>query len=523
MEGRMAPGARQDLIAELTRSPHGDLASYLPMVRRFVDADPGFLAHAMVWGKRQGTIRDALGGMPLATLACRGYPAELRNNSLALLAYLNPRDLLHAWVAGKTFPLARWGKTRMLRMVHGYLRAREACPPWWERTALRFRQSLTALYALSMTKPGDDAQAILFSHTVSPAYPILERLKSLATHDAALIAGIIRQDRLPLLVCEGVLGKRIQEPAILAAVLDIMTPAELVKRRKALKRWGVQSLGATRGALAATIQRASKGRRDTLLTATVAAEALRDDDPVLAVELEHLQEDQFQAQPGIEGNWIIGGDRSPSMEKTIDKSRMLAGYLAKRVSGQILLIFFDQEPLVFDVSGKSYADIRRMTGHVTIGNGTSIGCVPAVALERQFRADGIALVSDGGERLPPYFVEKYQLYSHFLGKQPPVYLYRVAGRAYQVDGFGHVLSRNGVYFTQPEQDFLTPRCAAAGIPYQVFPVADDVDQYGLGALAETMRVRQYDLYQEIMGMPLLTLPQAFRPPKQMGHQDVARV
>ena len=47
-------------------------------------------------------------------------------------------------------------------MVHGYLRAREDCWPWWDRTALWFRQPLKALYAISHTKACDEAREVLF-------------------------------------------------------------------------------------------------------------------------------------------------------------------------------------------------------------------------------------------------------------------------------------------------------------------------------------------------------------------------
>ena len=522
MESLLTGLTRQELVAEFLRSPHGDLASYRPVVERFAQTDPAFLAHAMVWGKRKGTIRDAVGGMPLATLTLKAYPPELRENSLALLAMLDPRSLLKVWEVGKPFPLARWGKTKFLRMIHGYLKARETCWPWWERTALHYRGYLKTLYRLSVTRPSDEANAILFRRGEPPAGSIFATLQQFSLLDDAVVAGTIRRERIPVMVCEGVLGSRIQEPAILAAVLDIMTPAQIIKRRRALKRWGAHGVGATRGALtAATARAADHGRKDTLLTATAAAQALVEDDPSLAVELEALQEAQLQASTGIEGNWLIGGDRSPSMEKTIDKARMLAGYLAKRVSGQVLLVFFDREPLVFDVTGKSYADIGRMTAQVQIGDGTCIGCVPAVALERKFPADGIALVSDGGERIRPLFHEVYAKYSRFLGKEPPVYLYKVQGLAYQTNAFGQVLRRNGEFLRAPEEDFLTSRCQMTGIPYQVFPIADDVDQYGLGTLAETMRVQRYDLYQEIMETPLLTLAQAFRAPRAFSRRDYA--
>jgi hypothetical protein len=487
---------RQVILAELFRSPHGKLEDYGSIGQAAAVHDPYFLAHAIAWDKRHGTIRDVQVGVPVVSLATPAFPGELRQNSLAHLALLSPRDLLRAWTFTERLPFPAHRHKRLERMIHDYLRAREACPPWWERTALAFRPSLKALYAVTHTKANELAKRVLFTRDY-PDGSIFALIRSLRHLSAEEVAGHLRVQHIPFLTALRALGGRVKEPTILAALVDTMTPGQLMHNRKTLEAWGVQTTAASRGATQAAMTRAQRGmRRDTVLATTKAATAIAEEDPSLAIELEAVQEAQLDAQARIEGNWLILGDRSSSMQHAVATTQLLAAYMARMVKGRVLLVFFNHEPESYDVTGKTYAQIQAMTQHIQAEGGTAIGCGVALALERQFAADAIAIVSDGGERHAPGFPDAYARYSAWLTKQPPVYLYRVPGQ---------------------DPDWLSGPCQAAGMPYQVFPVAPGIDAYALGALAATMRVQRYGLLDEIMQTPLLTLFRAFQPPKQWRH------
>jgi hypothetical protein len=166
---------RQDVLAQFLQSPHGNLAAYIPVGRLAARHEPDFLAHALVYDRHKGSIRDAQVGMPVVTLATKEYPHVLRENSLALLACLSPRDLLRAWrfahggkkshrstverVRTEGWLVSERVHKKMERMVRAYLKAREACWPWWERTVLHFESDLRSLYALTHTKPDPNLSA----------------------------------------------------------------------------------------------------------------------------------------------------------------------------------------------------------------------------------------------------------------------------------------------------------------------------------------------------------------------------
>ena len=487
---------RQGIIAQLFKTPKGNLSDYLAIGTQAGALDGEFLAHAIAYDRRHGSVRDAQVGLPVVTLATSAFPRLLAENSLAHLALLNPKDLLRAFqwaiVLRKSHAMPWRRYDRFEYMVHGYLRAREDCWPWWDRTALWFRQPLKALYALSHTKACDEAREVLFDRNPMTG-TLFYRIRQSFAWESDEVAGFIRMEKLPFLVSQGLYGKRIQEPAILAAVIDNMSAGELSRRAALLEKWGWQNTGATRGAKQAAMGRARRGaKRSGLFAATKTQQAVAEDDPLLAQELELVQEAQLDAQAGIEGNWLVGIDISGSMEHAIQPGLLLAAYLARQVRGKVLLCFFNHEPYVKDVTGRTYAELVEMTKLIVAQGGTSIGCVVAAAREWQFEADAIAIVSDGGERHPPDFGTAYRAYSSWMGKEPPVYLYRVPGQ---------------------DPDWLSARWGTT-MPYQCFPVEKSINEAGVVALAATMKTKRYGLVQEIMDTPLLTMEQALRPPKQ---------
>jgi hypothetical protein len=494
---------KQQMVAELLRSPHGALRDYVPLGQQAASQEPLFLSHVLAWNARKGSIRDARLALPTIALATRAFPDEFVENALAHLALLTPRELAGYRVRTRKEHTGVWPFLRSLapsnrrlnllkyELLRGYLRARESCWPWWERTALAFRRDLASLYKIAHLKPAPVAKAILFERHY-PSGSIWESLGQLATWEADTVAGFLRAQRLPFLVVQGALGTRIVEPTILAAVLDIMTPGQLVTFRAALERWGAGQTAATRGATTAAVERARKGRTNVLKT-TVAAQALAEEEPGLAVEFEALQEAQLDAAPGIDGNWLIAGDKSGSMAEAVGVAALLAAYMARKVTGQVCLCFFDTEPIYYDVTGKSYEDIQRLVQGMRGIGGTHIGSSLLGARERGFVADGIAIVSDGGDNAGYDFRRDYAGYTLWAGQEPPVYLYRVQGS---------------------DSDRLSQVCQGTAMPYQCFDIPQGIDHYALAGLAQTMRVSRYSLVQEIMDTPLLTLQQALRVPKQ---------
>jgi hypothetical protein len=263
-----------------------------------------------------------------------------------------------------------------------------------------------------------------------------------------------------------------------------------------LMKMGVTADPVLRASYEAALERAKKDRRtDATLKAERAIEAVGE------YAGDRLFVEQVQAQLGrvlesntsklgsIDGIWAVLGDDSGSMENAIAVARKIAALLTERVKQEVYLIFFNTTPQYFEVTGKTYAEILDMTKYVRAGGGTAIGCGLDYLRAKKVLVQGIAIVSDGGERQAPMFAPTYQKYCQEMQVEPTVYLLRVAGS---------------------DPDWLSGNVAQAGLQMEKFDLGSDVDYYSLPNIISGMRVNRYALYDEIMETPLLKFADVFK-------------
>lgn len=477
------------IIAELTRSPHGDLDQYLPVGLQAAREDAEFFAHLIAWNDVNGQVRDAKVALPVVQLATMraeylsNGQREFKENALAHLARLDPRNLVRA----SKFAKGKTGAHGIADVVKRYLREREKRWAWWERTALAHRRSMRELYKFFRVKPSTKANQVLFLKQ----YPADSLFGVLQLVGRAVVAGrhseaaeLIVAGKLPYLAVLGVLGGK-PDPAVGMALIERMSPTDLVTNTKMLERLGVQTNAAMRAAYEAKLAQVAKSKKNTLKAAKAA-------DVVggkLGEKLRGAQEKAIDNLGQVKGRWLVLGDKSGSMQQAIETSRVVAATLA-RVAEEVHLVFFDTSPRYIDATDKDYDKLLKETAAITANGGTSIGCGLAYIRERAIEIDGIAIVSDGAENNAPLFAREYDTYAAQFGKQVPVYLYRCRGE-------------------QSWMGDLADTMKKAGHDMHEFDLRGGVDAYSLPNLIATMRSNRYSLVDEIMQTPLITLDSVF--------------
>jgi hypothetical protein len=474
------------ILSQLSKSPHGNLKDYVDVGLMAALQEPEFLAHLIAWDRINGQVRDAKVALPVVSLMAPKYPEELASNSFAHLGLLGPRELLRAYrFALEVRPAGRMRKLRDL--VECYLRDKEKNRSAWNRLALQHRKTLKELYALTHVKPSTDADAILFKgfRPAGSVFDVVGRLKDMSPAEAA--SEIVNR-KIPFLIAQGALGKKVQDTDLVLALIGRMSPTELVTNTKMLEKMGVKTNPALRGAFEEALKKAAASKKNVFKTSR-AAEAVEDEG--LKEKLRGLQEKQLQTM-GVEGNWLVLGDKSGSMAQAIELAKQIAATLAKMVKGKVWLVYFDTQPQTLDVTGTPLDVIQKATKFITANGGTSIGCGLQRMLDAKEEIDGIAIVSDGGENSSPLFNQVYPRYASFAGKEPTVYLYHCGCR-----------------------DLSFHRSMkAAGIDMQVVDIPDSIDYYSLPALVSTMRTNRYSLIEEVMETKLLRLEDVFEPKKE---------
>lgn len=471
---------KNQLIAQLTKSPHGDLAQYAEIGLPAAVADPNFFAHLIAWNGAKGAIRDAKVALPVLALTAPALreDAELRDNALAHIAKLSPRDMVRAVRFAKGQPVAE--RRRLTRVIEAYLRDRESSYGRFERVALQHKGALKELYALLHIKPGDFAQKILFDGLKLGVFADVARLKDM---DPVEAAGTIMAKRIPFLVAMGALGAKSKDPAVVQALIGAMTPTELVTNSKMLERLGVKTDPALRAAYEAGLQKVGDSNAATLKT-TRAAEAIGG---ATGERLRGAQEKQLD-KLGVQGDWLVLADKSSSMRTSIGVARQICDVLARVAQGAVHLVFYDDKPTYFNVTGKTLDEIAEITKRVVANGNTGIGCGLDYAQTKGFVVDGVIVIGDANENQPPSFASAYAAYCKWADKQLPVYVYQVAG----------------------DPPNMLDHARAAGIDLSLFDMRGGFDFYSLPNLVATMRTNKYSLVDEINETPLLKMSDVFR-------------
>lgn len=473
---------RNKMIAELVRSEHGKLAAYVPVVSRASQEDPDFLAHLIAWNQKKGSIRDSKIALPMIQLgATAELPEEYTQNDLAHVALQSPRELLRAVRFSREYRPRGRGK-RFESMVERYLRKKEAqAAGRFFQLVLQHRKPLKELYALLHIKPNELANRVLFKGEKPGVLGRVARLGEMAAEDAA---AVIMRDHIPFLVAAPVIAKHKGNTAFVLALIEAMTPAELVNNTKMLEKLGIRNVPALRAAFDAKLREAVESKKNVLKTAK-AAEATGNK------KLAKAAEKQLDNTDGVQGDWLVLGDCSGSMSIGIEAARQVSAILARMVRGKVHLVFFNSMPRHFDVTGKTFEEITEITRGIRDGGGTSIGVGLAWARTAGIPVDGVAIISDGEENTNPVFHDELKKYQEWVGKEIPVYYYAVGGRF-------------------RGKSFLEMSMERSGFDLQTFDLKGSaIDYYSLPNLVQTMRTNKYSLSDEIFATPLLTLDEVF--------------
>jgi hypothetical protein len=475
----------QQVVGSLAKSVHKSLDLYKVDALKVVKQDPDLFAHLIAWNHINGEIRDTKVAFPIFSL--RGEPGATQTyfeNAVAHLLLLDPRNLVRASYfhrdLSKDKQFVEGGASSLLKYgILQYLQIREKNNGWWDRTVLQHRISMKTLYALHHIKPSVRAQKILFDkdYPEKSVFFALRNLKSMAPTEAA---GTVLNFKIPFTIAIGALGGVAKNTDVILALIESMSSAELITNTKMLTKLGVMENPVLKSSFEKGLVKAQKDKKMSSLKAGKAMEAVTD--VKVKAKLEKVQEAKIDDIKGLEGDWLVLGDRSGSMSASIEKAKEVSAFLARMVKGKVWLVFFNVTPTLYDVSGKTLEEIKKLTTGVRAGGGTSIGCGLQLIMEKNIVVNGIVAVSDGGENTPPIFSQVYKKYETKFTISPNVYLLHVPG----------------------ESDTLTYSCEGAGIAYSKMDVSR-VDYYSMPNLARMLRSSRYTLIDDIMQTPLLRI------------------
>jgi hypothetical protein len=481
---------RLEMLDTLLTTPHRDLMPLWPIHRELCAKDPRFYVRLAAWYFDKGEVRDHK-EMFIVTLALSDFDGH-RDVGLALLRKLPPYqvarvvDFIHGRKETKRkgkerevvgdFGLFKSVPRSLRTEVARYLAEREANPEWFDSTVLVARKSLKRLYTVLHIKPGERAQKVLFDDDPPPdsRLGMLKRVVKLT--DPQEQARLISEAKLPFRVALSVVSE--MSPAVLQALIERMTPQEVINSVGLLQRHGALANPDLKLMVDLKLEEARKSKKVSTFKAEAAMEAVGASGE-LREKLEAVADEQIKAKGRLKRATGILVDKSGSMELAIDVGKRIAAMLSAVCEKDLFVYAFDKMAFAVEAAGRDWAAWKKAFEGINSGGETSVGVALELMRRRKQKVEQLVIVTDEEEYAPPFFVESFLKYRQELAIDPAICFVKVPDSTTR----------------------LEDQCKRAGLSYSVFEFKGDY--YSLPNLVSLLEPpSQLDLLLDIMDYPL---------------------
>ncbi len=324
--------------------------------------------------------------------------------------------------------------------------------------------------------PGPRAQQILFDE-MPPADSRLFALRELARAENPIAqARAIIEHQIPYRVAATLV--RQMSPAVLLALIERMSPQELINNLASLRRRGALENADLKAMIEAKLADAKQNARVSAYKARVAADAAKAA-PELAAALDAVTDARVKARGRIQRPTALLLDKSGSMNVALEVGRQLGAMISAVCAADLFAYAFDTIAYPVTPRGSTVAEWEKALLGIHAGGGTSCGIALEWMAKKRQRVEQIVLVTDEGENTAPLFKDAYTAYTTALNVRPAVTIVKV-GQA---------------------TNLLEQNCKALGVPFNVFEFRGDY--YALPNVIPLLSMpSQADLLMEILNYPL---------------------
>lgn len=464
---------RLDILNSLLTTPHRQLGEVAALHRSMVERDPLFYGHLAVWYQQRGDVRDHkevfIGNLLSSTVA--GH----RGAGFMLLQQLPPYQVARVvdFVKQQRGGLPRSARTAVTR----YLREREANPVFFDRAALRARKSMKHLYASLHIKPGARADAVLFKDQ-PPAGSLAHALKLLAKAQTPIEqAQLIVNHNVPFTVAVGAL--RTLTPVVLAALINQMSPQEVINNMAALRKRGALAHAEVKALVDEKLAQAAVAKERVSAFKALKAAAVAGVDASVTAQLEQVASSQVRKLGRISRSTALLVDKSGSMMVALEVGKHIGALVSGVMEAELFVYAFDTMACQVTAAGGELADWQKAFRHIVAEGGTSIGAPLEIMRLRKQAVEQFVIVTDEDENTGPYFSTVFTRYCEELKVVPGVIIVKVG----------------------QHNDHLERELQRLKVAYETFVFAGDY--YALPNLVPLLsRPSRLELLLEIMETPL---------------------
>jgi hypothetical protein len=418
----------QDIRVEILNSflvtPHRKLEEIAPLHTSALERDPLFYGHLAPWYFEKGEVRDHR-TLFVAHLATSEYP-EFREAAWALLQQLAPYEVARVLDHAKRV-VGKVPRSLKSAIAH-YLRTREKNIRQFDGAAMRARGDLKHLYASLRLKPGSRAQAILFDEQPPVDSPLFA-IKLLAKAESAEEqARIIVEQKIPYTTAVGAL-KQIT-PAVLVALINAMSPQEVINNMASLKRRGALDDSEVKALVDQKLAEAITDKRVSTLKTKKAIAAAQLDGETRST-LTKIADKRVADKVEIKLPTALFVDKSSSMTQAIEVAKQLAALVSAVITADFHVYAFDSA--AFEVKAPetterpALSDWEQSFKFIKANGSTSIGSALMKMVRDRFYAEQIIIVTDEGENTAPLLRDAYIEYRDTMKIAPALVIVQVDG------------------------------------------------------------------------------------------------
>ncbi len=425
--------SRLRILNSILQMPHSKIEELTYLHLEAIDRDPVFYGHLATWYQDHGEVRDHK-VLFVAHLLTSSLPAH-RAAGWVLLRRLPP----HLVAAAVDHAKREIGMMpRIFRhAVRTYLRDLEANTVRFDRAVGRSRQAIKHLYASLRIKPAARAQATLFDRN-PPAESVLGQVKALAGMANPNEQAVrILEQRIPFTTAVGAI--KAMTPAVLVALIGVMSPQEVINHLKMLSRYEAFSNPEVKELIAARLKEAETDTRVSSLKAMRALAAVDLDDETRTT-LTEVTDARIARIATISRSTALFVDKSGSMHEAIALGKGIAALIGA-ITPQFTVLAFDNVALPVQAKGTDHSDWHLAFQDIHADGGTSIGAPLAQLTRDQIAVEQIIIVTDGGENAAPFFTAAYAEYQKRMGIAPTVIL---VGLGAYANRFARQLDEQGI-------------------------------------------------------------------------------
>jgi len=479
---------RVELLNSFLKTPHRRKEAFKEIHRDFLAKDPSCYAHLAAWYFDNQDIRDHK-ELFIAHLVTNTFDLEYRDVGLALLRDLPPYQV--ARVVQYIKEELRTVPTALKTEVTRYLRERESNPSWFDSSILHGRKHMKYLYATLRIKPGGQeveidyrgqriktsyADAILFKK-VYPKESILPILREITQAEKEKdIAKLLVKNNIPFRVAVGLIKE--VTPMIMVAMLNNMSPQDVINHLGMLKRYGCMNNEDVKTLIMEKLEAAKDNKRvHTMKTKVAAQQAGVDKD--IEKALTDVADTKIQQKGKITRPTAILVDKSGSMENAVEVGKNLAAIVSAIIDADFYVYAFDEMAKSIISKDKELSAWEKAFKPIIANGGTSIGCGIKALTKKQQYVESIIIITDEQENRAPIFIDAYKEYAEIMGVSPTITILRV----------------------QPRSRQIIEACERNGVEYSVFEF--NGDYYSLQEIVPLLiKPSTVDLLEEIMEYPL---------------------